>query len=209
MLRRVLFILFGVLALAIGLYPIMYAFVEPKYTFLGTKTPEILHDIIWKTAFITHIIFGGISLFIGWRQFGSKFRDNYIRLHKSIGKIYVACVVLSSVSGIYMGFYANGGIIASSGFISLGIIWLLTTCFALSQIRRGNIEKHQQLMTYSYACTFAAVTLRLWFPSLIALTGDPVNSYLAVAWLCWVPNVIVACFINKQRLNTKKLSLQL
>ncbi|MGJ1283462.1 DUF2306 domain-containing protein [Sphingobacterium spiritivorum] len=209
MLRRVLFILFGVLALAIGLYPIMYAFVEPKYTFLGTKTPEILHDIIWKTAFITHIIFGGISLFIGWRQFGSKFRDNHIRLHKSIGKIYVACVVMSSVSGIYMGFYANGGIIASSGFISLGIIWLLTTCFALSQIRKGNIEKHQQLMTYSYACTFAAVTLRLWFPSLIALTGAPVNSYLAVAWLCWVPNVIVAYFINKQRLNTKKLSLQL
>ena len=64
MLRRVLFILFGVLALAIGLYPLMYAFVEPKYTFLGTKTPEILHDIIWKTAFITHIIFGGISLLI-------------------------------------------------------------------------------------------------------------------------------------------------
>ncbi|QQT25908.1 DUF2306 domain-containing protein [Sphingobacterium spiritivorum] len=201
MFRKVLFILFCVLSLVIGLYPLMYAFVEPKYTFLGTKTPEILHNIIWKAAFMTHILFGGIALFIGWRQFGAKFRNNYMRLHKNIGKIYVGCVVLSSISGIYMGFYANGGLISSTGFISLGIIWLLTTCFALYQIRKGNITKHQQLMTYSYACTFAAVTLRLWFPSLIALTGDPVNSYLAVAWLCWVPNVIAAFFINK--LNTK------
>ncbi len=209
MTRKLLFILLCVFALLIGIYPLMYAFVEPKHTFLATKTPQILQNTIWKTAFITHIVFGGISLFIGWRQFGIKFRNKHIGLHKSIGKIYVGCVVFSAVSGIYMGFYANGGFIAASGFISLGIIWLLTTCFALSYIRKGNISKHQQLMTYSYACTFAAVTLRLWLPSLSALTGDPVKSYLAVAWLCWVPNVIVAHFINKQRLKSRKTALQL
>lgn len=209
MTRKLLFILLCVFAILIGIYPLMYAFVEPKYTFLATKPPQILYNLIWKTAFITHIVFGGIALFTGWRQFGIKFRNNHIRLHKSIGKIYIGCVVFSSISSIYMGFYANGGIIAASGFISLGIIWLLTTCFALFYIRKGNIDKHQRLMVYSYACTFAAATLRLWLPFLTALTADPENSYLAVAWLCWVPNIIVAYFINKHRANSQKISLQL
>ncbi len=209
MTRKLLFILLCVFALLIGIYPLMYAFVEPKYTFLATKPLQILHDVIWKIAFIIHIVFGGISLFIGWRQFGIKFRIKHISLHRNIGKLYVGSVVLSSISGIYIGFYANGGFIAASGFISLGIIWLLTTCFALSYIRKGNIDKHQQLMIYSYACTFAAVTLRLWLPSLTAITADPENSYLAVAWLCWVPNVIVAYFINKQKLKSRKTTLQL
>jgi len=176
----------------------MYAFVDHNHTFLGSKTPEVLHNIIWKLAFYTHIIFGGLSLFIGWRQFGKKFRDKHIKLHRNIGKLYVVSVILSSVAGIYMGFYANGGIISATGFILLGLIWFSTTSMALSQIRKGNIKQHQQLMIYSYACTFAAVTLRLWFPLLTALTKDSAQSYLVVAWLCWVPNLIVAYFINRK-----------
>ncbi len=106
--------------------------------------------------------------------------------------------MISSVAGIYMGFYANGGIISGTGFILLGIIWFSTTVMALSQIKKGNIKQHQQLMIYSYACTFAAVTLRLWLPLLTVLTKDPAHSYLVVAWLCWVPNLVVAYFINRK-----------
>lgn len=111
---------------------------------------------------------------------------------------YVVAVTLSSVSAIYMRFYANGGLVSAMGFICLGLIWLLTTLAALAEIRKGNIIRHQQLMTYSYACTFAAVTLRLWLPLLKNITGDPMLSYLVVAWLCWIPNLLVAYFINKK-----------
>lgn len=55
----------GVLALLIGAYPLIYAFVESKYTFLGSKSPELLHSMIWKTAFFTYITFGGLALFVG------------------------------------------------------------------------------------------------------------------------------------------------
>ncbi|MCL1665602.1 DUF2306 domain-containing protein [Elizabethkingia ursingii] len=196
--KNFLFVILCIFALLIGLYPFMYAFVDHKHTFLGSKTPEVLHNIIWKLAFYIHITFGGLSLFIGWRQFGEKFRNKHIKLHRNIGKLYVASVILSSVAGIYMGFYANGGIISATGFILLGLIWFGTTVIALSRIRKGNIKQHQQMMIYSYACTFAAVTLRLWFPLLTVLTKDSANSYLAVAWLCWVPNLVVAYFINRK-----------
>ncbi|AQW94737.1 DUF2306 domain-containing protein [Elizabethkingia anophelis] len=196
--RKFLFVIVSIFAFLIGIYPFMYAFVDHKHTFLGSKTPEVFHNTIWQLAFYNHIIFGGLSLFIGWRQFGKKFRDKHIKLHRNIGKLYVISVIISSVAGIYMGFYANGGIISSTGFILLGIIWFSTTVIALSQIKKGNIKKHQQLMTYSYACTFAAVTLRLWLPLLTIITKDPAHSYLVVAWLSWIPNLIVAYFINRE-----------
>lgn len=200
--KKLLFVIICIFALLIGAYPLIYVFVEHKYTFLGSKSPEILHNLIWRIVFFAHIIFGGISLFIGWRQFGSKFRNKYIRIHRSIGRLYVVSVLVSSVSAVYMGFYANGGIVSCVGFIILGTIWLITTMVAVVQIRKGNVVKHQQFMIYSYACTFAAVTLRIWLPVLKSITHDPDNSYIIVAWLCWIPNVLVAYFINKKNLAT-------
>ncbi|WP_045491470.1 DUF2306 domain-containing protein [Chryseobacterium sp. StRB126] len=199
--RKPLFIIICILALLIGAYPLIYAFVEHKNTFLGSKSLEILQNQIWKFAFFVHIIFGGISLFIGWRQFGSKFRNKYLTLHRIIGKSYVVSVLISSVSAIYMGIYANGGIISSVGFIMLGFTWFITTLAGVIQIRKRNVIKHQQFMVYSYACTFAAVTLRLWYPLLQSISHDPDKSYLAVAWLCWLPNLLVAYWINKKNLE--------
>jgi len=196
--KKLLFVILCIFALLMGAYPLIYVFVEHKNTFLGSKSLEILQNTIWKTAFFAHIIFGGISLFIGWRQFGSKFRNKYVKLHKFIGKFYVAAVLISSVSSIYIGMYANGGIVSSVGFVCLGIIWLITTLVAVVYITKGNVVKHQQFMVYSYACTFAAVTLRIWFPVLKSITQDPDNSYIAVAWLCWLPNLLVAYLINKK-----------
>lgn len=198
MIKKTGFILMGILALLIGVYPLLYAFVEEKYTLLGSKAPEILHNTIWKTAFVAHIVFGGTALFIGWRQFGSSFRNKYMSVHRVIGKMYVIAVVISSVCSIYLGFYANGGMVAATGFIILGIIWLVTTIIALISIKNGSVSRHQQWMTYSYACTFAAVTLRIWLLLLRNITGDAEGSYMVVAWLCWVPNLLAAYFINRK-----------
>ncbi|WP_336962947.1 DUF2306 domain-containing protein [Chryseobacterium contaminans] len=199
--KKLLFIIICILALLIGVYPLIYAFVDHKNTFLGSKSLDVLQNHIWRTAFFAHIIFGGISLFIGWRQFGSAFRNKYKKLHRIIGRLYIAAVVISSISAIYMGIYANGGIISSVGFIMLGFTWLITTLAGIFQIRKGNMIQHQQFMIYSYACTFAAVTLRLWYPLLQNITHDPDKSYLAVAWLCWLPNLLVAYWINKKNLE--------
>jgi hypothetical protein len=197
--KKLLFILICFFAILIGLYPLIYVFVDHKQTFLSSKDPEILYSLIWEILFFAHIIFGGLSLLIGWRQFGKNFRQKHPKSHRIIGIIYIFSVVISSVSGIYIGFFANGGWVSASGFIILGLIWFGTTIKSFLEIKKSNIIKHQNLVTYSYACTFAAVTLRLWFPLLKSFSGDPQISYLIVAWLCWIPNLIVAYFINRSR----------
>ncbi|WP_027386063.1 DUF2306 domain-containing protein [Chryseobacterium gregarium] len=197
--RKFLFVIICIFALLIGTYPLIYVFLDHKHTFLSTKIPEVAHNTIWRGAFLSHIILGGVALFIGWRQFGSRFREKNPATHRVIGKIYVFSVIISSIAGMYLGIYANGGLISSLGFICLGGVWLYSTVSGILYIRKGNIQKHQCLMIYSYACTFAAVTLRLWFPLLKSITGNPEGSYLIVAWLCWIPNLFVAYLISKYK----------
>lgn len=203
--KKFLFIIFAVLALLVGAYPLIYVFVEHKHTFLSSKLPEILNNSLWRSTFFCHIFFGGISLFIGWRQFGVKFRNKHKTLHRMIGKIYVLSVIVSSLSSIYMGIFANGGILTSLGFISLGIIWFVTTVLAFLKIKDGNVVQHQNFMTYSYACTFAAVTLRIWSSILNPIITAPGLSYLIVAWLCWIPNLMLAYYINSKRSMKKTI----
>ena len=48
-------------------------------------------------------------------------------------------------------------------------------------------------MVRNFAATFAAVTLRLWMPLLIIAAHLPFSvAYPLVAWLAWVPNLVLA-----------------
>ena len=192
MIRKTGWILFAGLSILIGFYPTVYLFVDSSSGLLSSKTPELLANAAWNLAFYSHITFGGLALLSGWSQFSKKIRTKHVRLHRRLGKIYVVAVLISAMAAVYVGFFATGGPVAAAGFISLGVIWFGTTLAAYRHIRAGNLAAHQRMMYFSFAATFAAVTLRLWMPFLIAVTGDFVPAYRVVAWLCWVPNLLVA-----------------
>lgn len=152
--------------------------------------------------FYTHIILGGIALLIGWLQFNKKLRLKNIQLHRKIGKVYIISCLLSGVAGFYIALHATGGISPKLGFLSMTIIWFFTTLFGFTEVKKGNIINHQKLMIYSYAACFSAVTLRIWLPILTNAFGGFLPAYRIVAWLSWVPNIIVAYFIIKYQFKT-------
>jgi hypothetical protein len=85
---------------------------------------------------------------------------------------------------------AYGGLPSSIGFGLLAILWVSSTMTAYVCIRRGRVDLHRKWMLRSYSLTFAAVTLRIWLP-LSVIAGLPYGpSYVAISWLCWVPNLI-------------------
>ncbi|MFT6795159.1 MAG: putative membrane protein [Maribacter sp.] len=192
--NKVAWFVFVFLAIIVGLYPLMYFVFDREFGLLASKSESLLSNVIWNVGFYGHILFGGIALLIGWIQFSKKMRSLHLNKHRLIGKVYLSSAVISGVCGIYIGFFATGGIIASMGFILLGIFWLYTTITAYNAVRRGDLELHQGFMIYSYALCFAAVTLRIWLPLLTIVFGDFIPAYRMVAWLCWVPNVIFAYF---------------
>jgi len=199
MLKRILWILFAALAIIIGLYPGVYFIFDRKFGLLASKDDALLNNIFWNTAFYIHIVFGGIALLVGWVQFSNKLRAKNLSLHRTIGKVYVMGVLLSSIAGIYVALFATGGIITSLGFLSLGVIWFWTTLTAYFSIRKGKLKQHENSMIYSYAACFAAVTLRVWLPLLVMIFKDFITAYTIVAWLCWVPNLVVATLIVRER----------
>lgn len=199
MAKKGLWIVLVVLAIVIGLYPSLYFLIDRKFGLLSSKSAELLTNTFWNIGFYTHIVLGGIALLIGWTQFSSKLREKHLILHKQIGKIYLIAVLLSSIAGIYIGFFATGGLLCSLGFICLGIAWFYTTLKAYLYIKNKQVEEHQKMMVYSYAACFSAVTLRIWLPLLtMAFDGDFAKAYVIVAWLCWIPNLIVASLIVKR-----------
>jgi hypothetical protein len=197
MLRRLLYTLVALLAVLIGLYPAVYALFDTKQGFLASKSAVLLASTVWNIGFYTHIGFGGVALLIGWLQFSKRFLHRYPLWHRRIGKVYVVSVLLSATASIGIGFFATGGLVPAAGFVSLGIIWFTTTLLAYVRIRQRRIEAHQRLMLYSYAATFTGVTLRLQLPILIASLGSFSSAYPIVAWSSWVPNLVVAWWLNQ------------
>lgn len=197
--NRFAWIAFAVMAIAIGLYPLLYFILDREFGLLASKSDALLSNVLWNIGFYGHILFGGLALLVGWIQFNKNFRNANLKRHRIIGKIYMIAALISGTCGIYIGFYATGGIITSVGFISLGVVWLFTTIKAYLAIRSKDIQLHQGFMIYSYAACFAAVTLRIWLPMLTFVFGDFTIAYRIVAWLCWVPNIIFAFFWVRRR----------
>lgn len=198
--KKLGWIVFGFFSVGIGLYPVLYGLVDMSQGFLGSKPEEILRSSVWNWFFYQHISWGAVSMLVGWTQFSKKIRDKKIGIHRLLGKIYVIAVLLSGSGGLYLSFYATGGLVASLGFGTMAILWLGTTLTAFITIKRGQIDAHQNWMIRSYALCWAAVTLRLWLPGLQGFFDMPfLSAYLLVSWLCWVPNLMVAEWMVRNR----------
>ena len=202
--NKILRIILAFLAILVGFYPSVYFFIDTKFGLLNSKPDEVLNNLFWNIGFYTHITAGGIALLIGWMQFNERLRTNKLNLHRQIGKVYVISSLLSSLAAINIAWYATGGVIATAGFICLGITWFYTTSRAYIEIKKKEIFEHQKKMIYSYAACFSAVTLRLYLPLLAKIFNDFITAYLVVAWLCWIPNIVFAYFLVKRIRNQKK-----
>ena len=199
MTRKIGFITMSAFSILIGLYPfIYYVIFQQEYVLYSGKPDFVKNSIAWQIGFYLHIIFGGVALLTGWAQFIPEIRAKKQQLHRQSGKIYVVSVFVSSIAAIGIGIFATGGIISASGFISLGFVWFCSTLKAYTSIRAGDVAGHRMWMIYSYSACFAAVTLRIWMPVLELLFEEFITVYRIVAWLSWVPNIIVARLIIKK-----------
>lgn len=198
--KKAAWALFIFLAVAVGLYPLVYLLFDMKGGLLGTKPAGLLENRAWQVFFYTHIAMGGVALLTGWSQFMPRFRARHLDLHRTLGKIYVGAVLLGGLAGLYIAFYATGGLVSAMGFGSLAGLWVGTTWKAYDLIRKRAPIQHKHWMIRSYALCFAAVTLRLWLPLFTAGFRMPfMEAYPIIAWLCWVPNLLVAEMIIRRK----------
>lgn len=158
-----------------------------------------------KAGLHIHVFAALVALALGPLQFSTRFRTRHALWHRRLGKIYLAMGVgVGGVSGLYMAFFAFGGVPARLGFAMLALAWLYTGWRAYTAIRAGDVASHRAWMMRNFALTLAAVTLRLYLP-LAMLAGAPFEAaYAAIAWLCWIPNLAVGHLMSKSGQMARK-----
>ncbi|MFE6750706.1 DUF2306 domain-containing protein [Kitasatospora purpeofusca] len=164
-----------------------------------------------QAAFYVHIVTAGIALAVGPFQFVRAILRRFPRVHRWIGRGYVAAVGLGSAAALVMSCFNSVAFAGFFGFGSLAVLWGWTTCRGYRAARAGDFAAHEAWMIRSFALTFAAPTLRLWFGVLIlvqVLTGGAAGgdveqmvgrAYAAVPFLCWLPNLVVAELMVRRR----------
>jgi uncharacterized membrane protein len=141
-----------------------------------------------------HITASGVAMLTGAFQFFKPLRQKAPAVHRWLGRIYVTACTIGGLAGGTIALSSTAGPIAGWGFFLLAVLWVPFTLLALTAAMRKDFVSHERWMIRSFALTFAAVTLRIYLPAAIIQNhGDfPLDAYRAIAWLAWVPNLIVA-----------------
>jgi uncharacterized membrane protein len=177
----------AVLALGVAVYAVaLVALPAMRAPFIRDRL------LVVPAAVYAHFIGGAIALALGPFQFLDAIRARHLTLHRWLGRLYLSAIILGGVTGLVLAALSQGGVVAHLGFGLLAIAWLSTSAAAYAAIRKGRIAEHRRWMTRSFALTLAAVTLRIYLP-LSMIAGVPFTiAYPAIAWVCWVPNLLVA-----------------
>lgn len=184
--------LFIALGVALAANALMYLNFDADYKFLKLKREAIATG--WYLPFYySHVLVSALILISGFFQI-SKLSQRWIRLHRSFGYIYVMGILFfAAPGGFVMSLFIGRGPWVLASFVTQGILWFVCTAIAFNKIRRRDIQAHKEWMWRSFAITLAAITLRLYilFLSGSADLSQP-SGYATLAWLSWVPNLIVA-----------------
>jgi len=174
--------------ITLGYWPVRRdaGFLQIKQQYLG-----ILH---WEAAFWIHVFTSMLPLLAGFTQFAPSILKKSPAVHRAMGKVYVISVCfITGPASLIMAFYANGGLLSRIAFVTLALLWLGTTAMGWRMVLQRKWIKHREWMIRSYALTLSAITLRAWkYAIVFAFEPRPMDAYRIVAWLGFVPNLLLA-----------------
>lgn len=187
----------AVLSIAVAIVSFRYL---PR---VGPMPPQILGNGFANPFLNLHVAGAATALIVSPFQFIPGLRSRRLGVHRWLGRLYVLACVFGGACGLVLSFASTAGPIAGLGFGSLAVIWLFVTVRAWLLARAGRYDEHRRWMIRSFALTFAAVTLRIYLP-LSQVAGLPfMESYRVIAWLAWVPNLLVAEFYLRTGRNAR------
>jgi uncharacterized membrane protein YozB (DUF420 family) len=191
-LEQVGYVLLLLLAVPLAINALSYGNFNPEYGFLRLKAKAI-ETGLYLPAYYAHVLVAGLILPLGVIQVHPVWGQKWRRLHRLMGKFYVAGVLLlAAPGGLLMSIFIGRGPWVLSSFILQSACWFAFTLIAFLHIRSGNIDNHRRWMIRSFSVAMAAITLRLYvFISSWSIDLSQPVAYGTIAWLSWVPNLLL------------------
>jgi uncharacterized membrane protein YozB (DUF420 family) len=165
------------------------------------------HAAIRPMAFYAHVGLAPVALALVPFQLWHGLRRTRPMIHRTLGRLYGIAILISGAGGLWLAINTQAGPIAGWGFSLLALAWLGTTGMGIALAMRGNRAAHRRWMLRSVALTLAAVTLRLYIPLFMAADIPFDTAYSYIAWLCWVPNLVVVELYLRWRPNLVAASI--
>ena len=186
-LRRAPYALMLLLALFVAL--VSFRFLLPE---IPGVSPDVAANRFADRFLPAHAGLSALALLLGPFQFWGRRDGRRAVWHRTTGALYIAACLISAPTGLVLALGTTAGPLATAGFGLLAVAWFYTTGQGLRSVLGKRYAEHRRWMIRSYALTFAAVTLRLYLPIAPSLGYDFMPAYVAISWLCWVPNLILA-----------------
>jgi uncharacterized membrane protein len=150
---------------------LMYAYVlwHNESFLFNLKDSEWPHIESFKWILLPHGLAAGCALFLGPLQFSDRLRRRFTKLHRVLGRFYVAGVLVGAPIGIYIQNFEGVHMYPSDPVAhSLTLatvfdagIWVFCTLMALAFILKGQVQQHRQWMTRSFACALIFIEVRV------------------------------------------------
>ena len=157
----------------------------------GSLGPQVIANLFARPWLLVHAACAATALLTVAFQLLPAIRRRRT-IHRWIGRVYVAAVMVGGSAGLALSVGTTAGPIAGVGFGLLAVLWLHFTGQGWLTARARRFDEHRRWMIRSFSLTFAAVTLRLYMPLAEAAGFDGAQAYVVIAWLAWVPNLLVA-----------------
>jgi len=175
---------------------VVYVVTHFERFLIDASDPEWKHIESFKWWLLPHGLAGASALILGPMQFSDRLRARFLKFHRIIGRIYIACVFIAGPVGVYiqhvderLGFSRTFTIetVFQSG------LWLLTTAIALAFILKGKVQQHRQWMTRSFG---TGPLIFLEARVIVGLMGGFANVSPAivetVVWGCTASSIFIA-----------------
>ncbi|MGA2950983.1 MAG: DUF2306 domain-containing protein [Caulobacteraceae bacterium] len=159
---------------------------------LGPLAPNVMGNAFANPWLDLHVAGAATALITVPFQLLAGVRRRWPQAHRWTGRVYVVGCLTGGVGGLVMAFGSTSGPVATAGFGSLAVIWIIANIQGWRAAVARRFGEHRAWMIRSFAMTFGAVTLRIYLPLLPLLGLSFMDSFRVTSFLAWVPNLILA-----------------
>jgi uncharacterized membrane protein len=152
--------------LLLGFIGLMLAYVlEHNESFLlHPRDPVWQHYEPFKWWLLPHAVAGCCAILLGPLQFSDRLRQRFTKLHRVVGRIYIAGVFIVAPLGTYIQYYEErmgGPRSFSVAAAADAVLLMITTGIAFAFILKGKVQQHRQWMTRSFAVALVFLEVRV------------------------------------------------
>jgi uncharacterized membrane protein len=143
-----------------------------------------------------HVLGGATFGILGPIQFGRVLMFRYGRLHRVMGRVFVAAGAMVSLSslGLLWHFPDAYSVAISSGRLVFGIALGVALAIAMQAIHKRDLTRHRNWMIRAYAIGMGATAVTMVFFPIYVITGAPPMGLAAdIAFLgAWIACIVLA-----------------